>query len=351
MDKEKRNLKLSIIVPVYNMASDNKLTYCLDSLVAQNLSDYEIIAVDDASTDSSFEIMKDYQDRYPDIFKAIHSDVNKHQGGAKNIGIKQAKGEWIGFIDADDWIDPNMYKKLIEKAEETGAEVVGCDYVLVNEHTYEVNGPVEANSRDDQVGVLDHDKKCSLILDGGSLCVKIFKRQAILDNSLWFPEDIFYEDNAMSDGYLLTAARFEYIKEPLYYYYQHDTSTVHSFSERRCEDRMVSGRIMIDEAKRLGFYDEFLTELEFKFTQLFYINTLFTYMPCVKPARIGFVKNLSKEMHECFPDFQDNAYYQKRVNAEEKKLISMAQRSTLLFYVYYRLLWGYRNLKKRSKNK
>ena len=64
MDKEKRNLKLSIIVPVYNMASDNKLTYCLDSLVAQNLSDYEIIVVDDASTDSSFEIMKDYQDRY-----------------------------------------------------------------------------------------------------------------------------------------------------------------------------------------------------------------------------------------------------------------------------------------------
>ena len=341
--------KLSIIVPVYNMESDDKLTYCLDSLVAQDVKDFEIIAVDDASTDGSYEILKDYARRFPDIFKAIHSDVNRHQGGAKNIGLKEASGEWVGFIDADDWIAPDMYRRMIELAEETGAGVVGCDYVLVNDHTFEIAGPVEANSRDDQTGVLDHDRKASLIMDGGSLCVKIYKRQTILDNELWFPEDIFYEDNAVSNGYLLTAGRFEYIKEPLYYYYQHDTSTVHSFSERRCEDRMVSGRIMLDEAHRLGFYDEFRTELEFKFTELFYINTLFTYMPCVKPARMSFVRALSRELRERFPKFADNPYYLKRVNAEERKLIGLAQKSTLLFFIYYRLLWGYRNLRNRKR--
>lgn len=341
------NLTLSIIVPVYNMEADDKLTFCLDSLIAQNLDDYEIIAVDDASTDGSFQIMKSYQEKYPDVFKAIHSEVNRHQGGAKNIGIRQARGEWIGFIDADDWISPDMYKKMISVAKQTGADIVGCDYVMVDKHTFEADGTVEANSKDDQTGVLDHEKKCSLILDSGSLCVKIFKRQTIIDKDLWFPEDIFYEDNAMSSGYMLSADRFEYIKEPLYYYYQHDTSTVHSFSERRCEDRMVSGRIMLDEAKRLGFYEEFLPEIEYKFTQLFYINTLFTYMPCVKPARIAFVKKLSEEMREHFPEFQKNEYYLKRVNDEERRLIAMAQRSTLRFYVYYRLLWGYRNLRKR----
>ena len=340
-------MKLSIIVPVYNMEADDKLNFCLDSLISQNLDDYEIIAVDDASTDSSFEIMKSYEQKHPELVRAVHSDVNKHQGGAKNIGIRQAKGEWIGFIDADDWIDPDMYKKLLEKADQTGAGVVGCDYVMVNDHTYEIKGTVEANSRDDQTGELDHDKKASLILDGGSLCVKIFKRQTIIDNELFFPEDIFYEDNAMSDGYLLTAGRFEYIKEPLYYYYQHDTSTVHSFSERRCEDRMVAGRMIIDEAKRLGFFDEFKEEIEFKFTQLFYVNTLFTYMPCVRPARMGFVKKMSEEMRDRFPDFQKNRYYLERVGKEEQKLIGMAQKSTFEFFVYYRLLWTYRNLRKR----
>ncbi len=340
-------MKLSIIVPVYNMESDDKLTFCLDSLLNQTIDDYEVIAVDDASTDGSYKIMQDYQNRYPDVVRAIHSDVNRHQGGAKNIGIKEASGEWIGFIDADDWIAPNMYEKLISKAEATGADVVGCDYVMVDKHTYEVSGVIENNSREDQRGVLDHDKKKSLILDSGSLCVKIFKRDIIIKNKLWFPEDIFYEDNAMSNSYLLTAAHFEYIKEPLYYYYQHDSSTVHSFSVRRCLDRMVSGRIIVDEAKRLGFYDEFIEEVEYKFTHLFYVNTLFTYMPCVRPTRLKFVKELTQEMVKTFPDFRNNRYYTDRTGKEERRLIDMAVKSPLEFYIYYKLLWGYRNLRKR----
>ena len=122
-------MKLSVIVPVYNMAADGKLEYCLDSLVSQTLEggSYEIIAVDDCSTDNSFEIMKRYEEKFPDRFIAIHSEKNLHQGGAKNIGLAIAKGEWLGFIDADDWITPDYYEKLIKKAEETGADMVGCD--------------------------------------------------------------------------------------------------------------------------------------------------------------------------------------------------------------------------------
>ena len=121
---------LSIIVPVYNMAAEDKLIHCLDSLVNQTISDYEIIAVDDCSTDNSLEILKDYEKRYP-FFKAIHSDVNKHQGGAKNIGLKLATGEWIGFIDADDWIAADMYEKLLECAQSESAEIVMCNYYCV----------------------------------------------------------------------------------------------------------------------------------------------------------------------------------------------------------------------------
>ena len=87
---------------VYNMASDGKLNYCLDSLAAQTISDYEVITVDDASTDESFSILQEYEKKYPGKFKAVHSEVNKRQGGAKNIGLSLAKGEWIGFIDSDE---------------------------------------------------------------------------------------------------------------------------------------------------------------------------------------------------------------------------------------------------------
>ena len=340
-------MRVSIIVPVYNMAEDDKLTFCLDSLMAQTIDDYEVIAVDDCSADGSYEIMLDYQRRFPHIFKAIHSDVNRHQGGAKNIGLREASGEWISFIDADDWVVSDYYERMLELAEKTGADVVGCDYTMVDSHTYEVGDIVDANSRPDQVGILDHERKKSLILDGGSLCVKLFKRQLIMDNELWFPEDIFYEDNAMGNSYMLTATHLEYIPEPLYFYYQHGGSTVHSFSVHRCEDRMEAGRIMIKEAKRLGFFDEFYPELEYKFTQLFYVNTLFTYMPCVRPTRLSFVKNMTAELLDYFPDFMENAYYRERTAGEEKKLIRMAVDSSLKFYVYYKLLWAYRKLRKR----
>jgi glycosyltransferase involved in cell wall biosynthesis len=340
---------LSIIVPVYNMASDQKLTFCLDSLLSQELSDYEIVAVDDCSTDNSMEILEDYRNRYPNRIKVIHSEVNKHQGGAKNLGIKAAEGEWIGFIDSDDWIAPDMYSRMIARAQETGADMVGCDLTLVDTHTYTVGEVVEHNGDESLNGVLDHERKKSLILDGGRLVVKIYKRQIILDKELFFPENIFYEDNAMSNSYLLTSSHYEYIPEPWYYYYQHDASTVHSFSERKCEDRMEAGRVMLSESRRLAFYDEFKSELEYMFTQLFYVNTLFTYMPCVKPARISFVRKLTAEMLRTFPDFANNEYYKERVPAEEKKLIAMACKSVTFFYCYYRLLWGYRNLRKKME--
>ncbi len=184
-------------------------------------------------------------------------------------------------------------------------------------------------------------------MDGGSLCVKIFRRSTIIENELWFPEYLFYEDNAVGNSYMLTAKRFEYIKEPLYYYYQHGDSTVHTFSETRCNDRLASARIMVKEAERMGIMEEFRDEIEYKYTLLFYINTLFTYMPCVKPTKVSYVKAMTEEILQTFPDFRNNHYYQERTTAEEKKLIDMACSSTVKFMAYYKLLWGYRNLRKK----
>lgn len=341
-------MKLSIIVPVYNMASDGKLEYCLNSLVNQTIGDYEIIAVDDCSTDESFDILKDYERRFPDRFRAVHSDVNKHQGGAKNIGLKMAKGDWVGFIDSDDWITADMYERLIKRAEDSGADLAGCDYCLTNEHSMKI-GRIVPNNKRSQSGRLDDSKRRSLILDGGSLVVKIFRRSMIIGNGLWFPEDIFYEDNAVGNSYLLLARHFEYIEEPMYYYYQHDTSTVHTITQKRCEDRMTAGRLMLDEARRHNYFDDYKTELEYSFTLLFYINTLFSYMSGVQKTKYGFVKAMGKEMKQTFPDFEKNSYYNERTHAEEKKLIRMQQRSTLFFMLYYKLLWAYRHWRKKRQ--
>lgn len=339
-------MKLSVIVPVYNMAADGKLEYCLNSLVNQTITDYEIIAVDDCSLDNSLEILRFYEKQFPDKFKVIASPVNKKQGGAKNLGLAAARGEWIGFIDSDDWITPDFYERLLKRAEETGADMVGCDYHLTHEHSMKIGQIVHNNSMS-QSGVLDQGKYRSLILDSGSLVVKIYKRHIILDYPNRFPENIFYEDNAISNSWMLRAKHFEYIEEPLYYYYQHDTSTVHTITKRRCEDRMEAARVMVKEAREFGFLEEYYPEIESSFTTLFYVNTLFSYMAGVRKKEYGFVKALGREMKETFPHFMENKYYQERVHEEERKLIGMHMKSTLYFVLYYKVLWGYRNFRKR----
>lgn len=352
-------MKLSVIVPVYNMAGDDKLKHCLDSLVNQTMADgeIEIIAVDDCSTDNSLEVMKGYEAEFPGRFKAMHSPVNHHQGGAKNIGLSVAKGEWIGFIDADDWVVPDYYERLLKKAEETGADMVGCDYSLVDEYTF-TPGQVVHNNTMEQTGVMDKEKYRKLLLDTGSLVVKIYKRYIIFGEDAEnteggeirkiFPEDIFYEDNAVSNSWMLRVKHFEYIEEPLYFYYQHNASTVHTISKKNLEDRMVAGRQIIREAKDNGYLEDYKPEIEFMYTVLFYVNTLFSAMPKEQHIQgcYEFCKRLGEEMKETFPDFQNNPYYQDRVHPEEKKLIKMQMESHLKFYLYYRLLWFYRGLRK-----
>lgn len=366
-------MRLSVIVPVYNMAGDDKLKHCLDSLVNQTLPDgeIEIIAVDDASEDNSYSVMADYEKRYPGRFIAIHSPVNHHQGGAKNIGLGIAEGEWLGFIDADDWVVPDYYERLLKKADETGADMVGCDYSLVDHYTFEA-GKVVHNNSPLQTGEMDEEKYRRLLLDTGSLVVKIYKRNIVLGSKDCsalvsekkdlayrkeqafkckpdiFPEDIFYEDNAVSNTWMLRVKHFEYIEEPLYFYYQHDASTVHTVSKKNLEDRMVAGRQILSEAKENGYLEKYKPEIEFMFTVLFYVNTLFSAMP--KRMRVedcySFTRKMGLEMKQAFPDFQNNPYYKERIHDEEKKLIKMQMKSHLLFYVYYRLLWLYRDLRR-----
>ena len=106
---------------------------------------------------------------------------------------------------------------------------------------------------------------------------------------------------------------------------------------------------MLQEAVSNGYLERYRPELEYTFTMLFYINTLFTYMQGVRPVRADFVEKLGREMRETFPEFQKNRYYLERTGAEEKKLAAMHMRSTLQFILYYKLLWGYRNCRKKLK--
>lgn len=341
-------IRLSVIVPVYNMAKEGKLKFCMDSLINQTIDGYEIIAIDDASTDNSLQILREYEKKYPQKVRIITYPVNRRQGGAKNEGLKAAVGEWIGFIDSDDWVAPDYYEKLLNKAEETGADLVGCDYSLVTEHTFDV-GKVVRNNTVDQTGVLDEGKHRKLLMHPGSMVVKIYKGSVIRENALCFPEGIFYEDNCAGPLWSLYFKWFERVEEPLYYYYQHDASTVHYITEEKCRDRMKAMETFYDECCSRGFLERYHREIEYCFAELHYVITLFSYMQGVKRPRLSFVKELRGGVEQRFSNFEQNEYYRQLTGQEEQKLIAMQGRSDWLFFRYYRLkLLGRRLRSKRG---
>ena len=349
-------MRLSIIVPVYNMAAEDKLKHCLDSLLAQTISDFEIIAVDDASTDDSPQILKDYEARLdrtePGRFRVILCRENHRQGGARNRGLEAAKGEWVGFVDSDDFVDPQMYEKLLRKAEETGADVVGCDYSLVTEHSF-TPGQIVENNTTEQCGELDIEKHRKWILRSGSMVVKIYKRELLTKNKLTFPEGIFYEDNCASPLWSLYFKHFERVPEPLYYYLTVADSTTHSVSWAKCLDRVKAGEQFLTECRERGFLLEddrsYRDEIMFRFSELAYITTLFSYMYSGKHRKPWHTAYLRKMILKEYPELTENPYFDRMVPAEDRKLVRLHLKSNLLFFVYYVLLFTYRGIKKRGK--
>lgn len=207
--------KVSIIVPVYN--AQKHLAECLGNLVNQTLNDIELILVNDCSTDISLKILTDCEAQFPDKVILINSDKNRGAGGARNIGLIYASGEYIGFVDSDDLVSPDMYEKLYQKADE-GYDVVDCGYLGEAENIAIIR------TSDALTGILDDRKRCELIASGGYLWSKIFKKSFLDSIHLTFRENCILEDCETLMLIFATAKSIGNVKEILYRYRDYDTS-------------------------------------------------------------------------------------------------------------------------------
>ncbi|MCR5303816.1 MAG: glycosyltransferase [Lachnospiraceae bacterium] len=339
---------ISVIIPVYNMETGNRLRFCLESITGQTIGMdcLDVIGVDDCSTDGSYGILKEYEAAYPGHFRAVKHDRNTRQGGARNTGLDMARGEYISFIDSDDWIDPGFYERMLSLAESSGADMVGCDYRYTESQSFEGGSPVAMNLPE-QTGELNDLKYKSLILKSGSLVTKIYRREMFEEPLLRFPEGIFYEDNAIAPSLMLRSRHFEYIPEAMYFYYRYGNSTTTGITEERCRDRMEASRIMLSAAEKDGSLYRYREEYEYLFTRNFYINTLFSYVRNVKKPSLSFMEELGQEMARTFPGFRENPYYLENTDPEEQRYIALQQKDTRIFSLKYRALWFYRDLRKK----
>lgn len=306
-------IKVSIIVPVYNV--EEYLPRCLDSLVNQTLKDIEIICVNDKSPDNSIQILRDYEKRYPNLIKVIDSKVNLRQGGARNLGINAAQGEYIGFVDSDDWACLDMYEKLYGKITKSKYEIVYSEYQTAQS----TQGPFEVIKRNIDVdwnSSIDEIKK-HYIIETNPVWSGIYSNQLFNDFNIYFPEQLFYEDNYIVPLLVAHADHIGKVNEPLINYNIGNESVTRSFNNESYFHRLETAKSLLAESKKRNLV-KYKEEIEYNFIKLYYINTSQGCLTRFFPIRFKELINLRKEIDILLPNFRENNYFNRRMNNNRK---------------------------------
>ena len=239
---------VSVIIPIFN--GEKYLKTCLDSVCNQSLSDIEIICIDDGSTDNTLKILKKYQSK--DKRLKIISTENHGQGHARNIALSKVKGEYVSFVDVDDWIEEDALELLYYKAKNDNLDMLFfqmMNYIensgkfietdLYNFQCFEENGITENT-------IFNHnDTKGFLFEIPVGPVSKLYKKEFLDINSLKFPEGIFFEDNSFFYNAYFKCNSAGFVKKHLYYRRRHDNSVTQTFDETKF-DIIVATNNMID---------------------------------------------------------------------------------------------------------
>ena len=240
--------KVSIIIPIYNV--EKYLKCCLDSILVQTFQDWEAILVDDGSKDSSGIICDEYAAKDARV-RVIHKE-NGGLSSARNAGLAIASGDWIMHLDGDDWIEPNMLERLIQKGEDTGADIVMGDFLF-------------AYSDRDILYILpdwDNNKTASLnrYITSVWTCVwgGIHKRSLYEEYQLICPQGVTYcEDFHLMARLCYYAKKVVNIHQPFYHYRQQEGSVMHNLNKRTERDEQWVYQDIIRFFREQGVYDDY----------------------------------------------------------------------------------------------
>lgn len=290
----------SIVIPVYNVA--DYLQKCVDSVLKNDCTDCEILLVDDGSTDGKSGALCDkLEQEHPDLIRVIHQE-NRGLGGARNTGIENAKGEYLFFVDSDDYIAPNSLTRLACEIEKTRSEVYSFQLMLDN------GSGTTAKSMVSPVwdGQFTLHQRPEYLLSLPSAAARIWKRELFLRTGIRFPSKVWYEDIRTSTKLFAEAKSIVTLPDALYFYLSRPGSITRNTNLSR-------NREILDA------FDDILAWFEGKELRTAYENELcrlaidhVLMAATVRVARIDRISPLIGEfrayMEEKFPAFRENPY-------------------------------------------
>jgi phosphorylcholine metabolism protein LicD/glycosyltransferase involved in cell wall biosynthesis len=305
--------KVSVIVPVYNVGKF--LPKCLDSLVNQTLTDIEIIVVNDGSTDNSQAIIDTYASNHSEIIKA-YTKKNGGLSDARNYGMKKATGEFIGFVDSDDFVDVTMFEKLYNRAAETESDVVVCAHnaVVLNRNGAVRKSTLHKIENTRIYGKSIYDSHEILAFAKSYAWNKLYRREIIKDFE--FPKGQLFEDSAVVYNILSAAKKVEFVDEPLYQYVVGRAGAITNTINSKVFDIFKSCDAIIKYYKSIGKFDEMKLEIESLCLMHIHARFVLFRKKGSLPLKLKYVDRAFDFIEANFPDWQKNPYFLTRRSAK-----------------------------------
>ena len=285
---------VSVIVPFYNV--ENYIEKCLETLVNQTLENIEIILVNDGSKDRSKIIVDKFLKQYPE--KIVY--LEKENGGlsdARNYAIPHAKGEYIAFLDSDDYVEKTMYKDMYELAKKENSDMVECDFYW--EYP-------DKNKRKEDKGVIYNGKKEMLEKVRVVAWNKLIKKEILEKSRVLFPKGLRYEDVEFTYKLVPYLDKVSFLKKPCIHYIQREGSISNNQNERNKEIFQVLDNV-IKFYKENNLYDEYKDELEYVYVRYAFCSSLLRIVK-IKDENIQseLLELTWRKVNETFPNWKQN---------------------------------------------
>jgi glycosyltransferase involved in cell wall biosynthesis len=318
--------KISVIVPVYNV--EKYISKCLDSLVNQTLDDIEIIVVNDGSKDNSEKIIDKYVKKYPNMIFSYKKE-NGGLSSARNYGLKLAKGEYIAFIDSDDYVDLDLFEKMYNTALNEKSDVVVCPVKYVYKD--------KISHKNFNMLLFNKSIKVSpkILIEAKSYAPnKIYKREFWMKNKFEFPNQ-YFEDSALIYNVLLKANKVSAINDGYYFYNRINDSSITKVLDNRIYDIFKSTDSILSFYKKNKVYEKIKDSVDYVIIGHIRFRTR-TYISAHAPKQLKeFINYSHKYLDEKIPDWRNNDTNKLKYNKSRKdKLYCIIFKNNVSLNVY-----------------
>ena len=313
-------IKVSIFIPIYNV--EKYLRRCLDSIVNQTLKDIECLLINDGSPDQSQKIIDEYVSKYPQLFKSYIKE-NGGLSDARNFGLNYVTGEYIAFVDSDDWIEPTMYEKMYQTAINQSADLVVCDFLMEWELTG-VSNYIQGLRCD------SNDVSKNLLISPPSAWNKLYKAELFLKTNIRYPIGLWYEDLATTGKLISFCKKISYVNEAFVHYIQRTGSIMSTINEKMLD--IYKAIESIEEYyKKNEIYEKYKQEIEYLYIENLILYGTMRFLQLENGDK--YIKESIQYINNKFPMWLKNPYINHLAKKEQFTLNLLGRNHLLLLKV------------------